>query len=102
MSTVQLTKNERDFLREGGSLWCVRPAAGGWNVLKLSGDNEAVLPEVQETEYQAVRLAFLLTDLSPRSIKVAAHHAISRPVGVPVLQGARRPVQHLNPFPQFA
>ncbi len=98
MSTVPLTEVERDFLKQGGALWCVRPAAGGWNVLKLSGECEAVLPEVQGSEYQAVRLAFLLTDLSPRSIKVAAHHAISRPIGVPVLQRERRPVAHANPF----
>lgn len=98
MPTVQLTEIERDFLAEGGALWSVRRAAGGWKVIKLSRDAETILPEVQASEYQAVRLAFLLTDLAPPAAKVAAHHAISRPVGVPVPHCARRPVQHANPF----
>lgn len=98
MPTVHLTQNERDFLDDGGALWSVRRAAGGWKVVKLSTDAEIVLPEVQGTEYQAVRLAFLLTDLASPSAKVAAHHAISRPVGVPVPPCARRPVQHANPL----
>jgi hypothetical protein len=102
MSTVPLTEIEREFLENGGSLWCVQRAGGGWKVLKLSSDTEAVLPEVQESEYQAVRLALLLTDLSPRSVKVATHHAISRPAGVPVPHNVRRPVQHANPFRHHA
>ena len=98
MSTLPLTEIERDFLDNGGSLWCVRRAGGGWKVLKLSSDNETILPEVQESEYQAVRLAYLLTDLAAPSVKVAAHHAIARPVGVPAPHCLRRPMQHANPF----
>ncbi len=98
MSTVPLTEIEREFLDDGGSLWSVRRAGGGWKVVKLSSDNETILPEVQQSEYQAVRLAYLLTDLSPPTRKVAAHHAIVRPVGVPIPPCARRPAQHANPF----
>ena len=98
MPTVQFTAIERDFLADGGALWSVRRAGGGWKVIKISSHAETILPEVQASQYQAVRLAFLLTDLSPPTSKVAAHHAISRPVGVPVPHCARRPVQHANPF----
>lgn len=98
MSNMSLTQSERTFLEDGGALWCVQRAGGGWRVLKLSSDAEAVLPEVQQSEYQAVRLAFLLSDLSPRSVKVATHHAIARPVGVAVPHCARR----ANPFRHLA
>jgi hypothetical protein len=98
MSSLTLTEIEREFLDEGGALWCIEPAGSGWKVVKLSSDAETILPEVQESEYQAVRLAYLLTDLSPRSVKVATHHALARPVGVPVPPCGRRPVQHANPF----
>lgn len=98
MPTVHLTENERDFLDDGGALWSVRRAAGGWKVVKLSSDAETVLAELQESQYQAVRLAYLLTDLAAPGAKVATHHAISRPVGVPVPPCARRPAQHANPF----
>ena len=101
MQTVPLTEIERDFLGEGGSLWCVRRAGGGWKVLKLSSDSETVLPEVQESEYQAVRLAYLLTDLAAPGVKVKAHHAVARPVGVPAPQCARNPAQHANPFRRY-
>lgn len=89
MPTVPLTEIERDFLDDGGALWCIRRAAGGWRVLKLSSQAETVLPDVQESEYQAVRLAYLLTDLSPRNAKVTTHHAIARPIGVPFPCGMR-------------
>lgn len=100
MPTVPLTETERDFLDEGGALWCVLRAGGGWRVLKLSSDTETVLSDVQESEYQAVRLAFLLTDLSPRRVRV--HHSISRPIGVAIPHCARRGHQHANPFRHHA
>lgn len=102
MPTVPLTDIERDFLDEGGALWSVRRAAGGWKVIKLSSDAQTALPEVQQSEYQAVRLAFLLADLAAPTVKVATHHAISRPIGVPVPHCARRPAQHTNPFRHYA
>jgi hypothetical protein len=102
MHTVSLTDIERDFLDDGGALWCIRRAGGGWKVLKLSSDAETVLPDVQESEYQAVRLALLLTDLSPRSVKVATHHAIARPVGVPFPCGMQPAGRHANPFRHHA
>ncbi len=102
MPTMTLTDNERNFLDEGGALWTVRRAAGGWKVVKLSTVAETALTQVQESEYQAVRLAFLLTDLAPPGARVATHHAIARPIGVPVPPCPRRPVQHANPFARYA
>ena len=90
MQAVSLTQNERDFLEEGGALWCIRPAGAGWKVLKLSMDAETVLPEIQENESAAIRLAFLLTDLAPPTVRVATHHSITRPLGVVSPKHARR------------
>jgi hypothetical protein len=80
--SIAVTREERDFLESGGSLWCIRQVPVGWQAVIKTWESENDVYDTQRAQWQAVRLVYLLFDLSTPQSHFRIHHAISRPEGL--------------------
>lgn len=79
-----LTTVERNFLEQGGAIWCMRAVQpGGWEIYKQTWEGQEVFDVRPKTRHQAEQWIFLLADLSGPATRVAVHHAVPRPIGHP-------------------
>lgn len=62
--SIPVNKEERDFLESGGALWCVRELPAGWQAVMLRWESEEPVYGLLPSEWHAVRLVYLLHDLS--------------------------------------
>lgn len=80
--SISVNKEERDFLEKGGALWCVRELPAAWQVVMLTWEAEETVDGPLPSEWHAVRLVYLLHDLSTPQTGFRIHHAIARPEGL--------------------
>lgn len=80
--SIAVSKEERDFLETGGTLWCIREYKHGCQVVRLTWESEELVYRIQPTRWDAVRLVYLLHDLSSPKDGYRIHHAIPRPPGL--------------------
>jgi hypothetical protein len=79
-----MTIVERNFLENGGALWCMRAISPtGWEIFKQTWEGEEVFEVQPQTRHQAEQWIFLLAVLSGPSGRVAVHHEVPRPIGQP-------------------
>jgi hypothetical protein len=79
---ILLTAKERDFLEQGGVLWCIRPIEGDrWEIYKKTWEKEDIFSVRPNAEEEAIRWIFVLVDLSHPDERIAIHHAIPRSHG---------------------
>ena len=77
---TKLTQKERDFVEQGGALWCIRQCNTQWEIYKLYWEIEEVFSARQPSIERATSWVFLLADMSSQESPVAVHHDVPRSV----------------------
>lgn len=75
---TRLTQRERDFVEQGGALWCIRQREAQWEIYKLYWEIEEVFSARQPSIERAASWVFLLADMSCLESPVAVHHEVPR------------------------
>lgn len=74
-----MTANERNFLKNGGGIWCMRCVDDSrWEIFKMLEQSEELFSINPDTEESAIRWIFVLMDLSNPDERLAVHHAVPR------------------------